>query len=203
MEDRRDRARLHGHHDDRPGRHARPVDGVPDLCAGAELELQGALGCANVLAAAAKLGLSTRGGPFQLKDAANRAPAGAIVVKTLGLVITRPSGYRQPLVCVLALSSRLDVRAVAALVSGAGATRSTVKFASNTELVALHGYRPGSLGPVGLREHGDVTPSLFDPSLCTHEHLLCGAGEVGLVIPFETRALIAAVRGRVCDIIKH
>ena len=152
------------------------------------------LGRVGVQSALGALGL---GAKLTMREDDKRLPLSALHCKTIALI----AHESQLLLCVLAMdnsldsdpgpdqddstASRSDVRRLQLSLCAAalGLRRADVRMLGSDELVAVVGYPRGAVGPIGARVSATI---LVDEELMAPGQartLMCGAGEVGWVLP--------------------
>ncbi len=100
----------------------------------------------------------------------------------------------QPVVVVTSGDQRVDTRKLAALY---GVGRKKVKMADAETTIAVTGYAPGGVPPLG---HIQPLPVLIDRMLGRYETVWAAAGAPNAIFPIAYQKLVEATGGRVVDI---
>ncbi len=79
--------------------------------------------------------------------------------------------------------------------------RKKVKAATAEECVAIWGYPPGSVPPVGYRSSGITT--LIDDSLQRFEQLYAAGGAHNAIFPIQLRQLVLLTGGTIADVVRR
>ncbi|MCC7206681.1 MAG: YbaK/EbsC family protein, partial [Anaerolineae bacterium] len=108
----------------------------------------------------------------------------AQIVKSLAFVVDG-----QPILVLASGDQRVDERKIAALYN---VGRKKVRVATPDECIAIYGYAPGGVPPVGLRTAG--IPAHLDDMLQRHEQLYAAGGAHNAIFPV-TREQLAHISG--------
>lgn len=100
----------------------------------------------------------------------------------------------QPVVVVTSGDQRVDTRKLAALY---GVGRKKVKMADAETTIAVTGYAPGGVPPLG---HIQPLPVLIDRMLGRYETVWAAAGAPNAIFPIAYQKLVEATGGQVVDI---
>lgn len=150
----------------------------------------------DVQAALDQLGLGIQIRLFDSSTATSQQAADNIgcelgqIVKSLCFIIDG-----QPIVVLASGDQRVDDRKLAEFY---GVGRKKVKIASAEECVAIYGYEPGGVPPVGHRTPG--LPIYIDDSLQRYEMLYAAGGAHNAIFPITLAQLTAATGGMIADV---
>lgn len=150
----------------------------------------------DVQAALDQLGLGIQIRLFDSSTATSQQAADNIgcelgqIVKSLCFIIDG-----QPIVVLASGDQRVDDRKLADFY---GVGRKKVKIASAEECVAIYGYEPGGVPPVGHRTPG--LPIYIDDSLQRYEMLYAAGGAHNAIFPITLAQLTAATGGMIADV---
>lgn len=150
----------------------------------------------DVQAALDQLGLGIQIRLFDSSTATSQQAADNIgcelgqIVKSLCFIIDG-----QPIVVLASGDQRVDDRKLAEFY---GVGRKKVKIASAEECVAIYGYEPGGVPPVGHRTPG--LPIYIDDSLQRYEMLYAAGGAHNAIFPITLAQLTAATDGTIADV---
>lgn len=150
----------------------------------------------DVQAALDQLGLGIQIRLFDSSTATSQQAADNIgcelgqIVKSLCFIIDG-----QPIVVLASGDQRVDDRKLAEFY---GVGRKKVKIASVEECVAIYGYEPGGVPPVGHRTPG--LPIYIDDSLQRYEMLYAAGGAHNAIFPITLAQLTAATGGTIADV---
>jgi len=150
----------------------------------------------DVQAALDQLGLGIQIRLFDSSTATSQQAADNIgcelgqIVKSLCFIIDG-----QPIVVLASGDQRVDDRKLAEFY---GVGRKKVKIASAEECVAIYGYEPGGVPPVGHRTPG--LPIYIDDSLQRYEMLYAAGGAHNAIFPITLAQLTAATGGTIADV---
>ena len=150
----------------------------------------------DVQAALDQLGLGIQIRLFDSSTATSQQAADNIgcelgqIVKSLCFIIDG-----QPIVVLASGDQRVDDRKLAEFY---GVGRKKVKIASAEECVAIYGYEPGGVPPVGHRTPG--LPIYIDDSLQRYEMLYAAGGAHNAIFPITLAQLTAATGGKIADV---
>lgn len=150
----------------------------------------------DVQAALDQLGLGIQIRLFDSSTATSQQAADNIgcelgqIVKSLCFIIDG-----QPIVVLASGDQRVDDRKLAEFY---GVGRKKVKIASVEECVAIYGYEPGGVPPVGHRTPG--LPIYIDDSLQRYEMLYAAGGAHNAIFPITLAQLTAATGGMIADV---
>ena len=150
----------------------------------------------DVQAALDQLGLGIQIRLFDISTATSQQAADNIgcelgqIVKSLCFIIDG-----QPIVVLASGDQRVDDRKLAEFY---GVGRKKVKIASAEECVAIYGYEPGGVPPVGHRTPG--LPIYIDDSLQRYEMLYAAGGAHNAIFPITLAQLTAATGGMIADV---
>ncbi|MCD8350161.1 MAG: hypothetical protein LUC93_06070 [Planctomycetaceae bacterium] len=100
---------------------------------------------------------------------------------------------RQYFVCVMAGTSTMDMKKVAA-VSGCRKW----SMVRQEQMVDVTGYVRGSCSPLGMRE---VFPTFIDATIQHHNHVVVGSGAPGVVLRMSPDTLRNASGGQFADLV--
>jgi prolyl-tRNA editing enzyme YbaK/EbsC (Cys-tRNA(Pro) deacylase) len=150
----------------------------------------------DVQAALDQLGLGIQIRLFDSSTATSQQAADNIgcelgqIVKSLCFIIDG-----QPIVVLASGDQRVDDRKLADFY---GVGRKKVKIASAEECVAIYGYEPGGVPPVGHRTPG--LPIYIDDSLERYEMLYAAGGAHNAIFPITLQQLTDATGGKIADV---
>lgn len=150
----------------------------------------------DVQAALDQLGLGIQIRLFDSSTATSQQAADNIgcelgqIVKSLCFIIDG-----QPIVVLASGDQRVDDRKLAEFY---GVGRKKVKIASAEECVAIYGYEPGGVPPVGHRTPG--LPIYIDDSLQRYVMLYAAGGAHNAIFPITLAQLTAATGGTIADV---
>lgn len=150
----------------------------------------------DVQAALDQLGLGIQIRLFDSSTATSQQAADNIgcelgqIVKSLCFIIDG-----QPIVVLASGDQRVDDRKLAEFY---GVGRKKVKIASAEECVAIYGYEPGGVPPVGHRTPG--LPIYIDDSLQRYEMLYAAGGAHNAIFPITLQQLTDATGGKIADV---
>jgi Cys-tRNA(Pro) deacylase len=111
------------------------------------------------------------------------------IIKSLCFVVGE-----QPVVVLAAGDRRVDDRKLGALY---GVGRKKVKIADPDKTVAVTGYAPGGVSPVG---HRTQLPIIIDDSLRRYYMVYAAAGSSNAIFPISFDKLAQATGGQVADV---
>ncbi len=149
----------------------------------------------HVQAALDALGLGIRIQFFESSTATSPQAAEAAgcelgaIAKSLCFVV---DGH--PVIVVASGDQRVDTRKLAALY---GVGRKKVKMADAETTIALTGYAPGGVPPLG---HSQPLPVLIDRLLGRYETVWAAAGAPNAIFPIAYQKLVEITGGQVVDI---
>ncbi|GAB4442568.1 MAG: YbaK/EbsC family protein [Anaerolineae bacterium] len=116
------------------------------------------------------------------------APLGSIV-KSLCFFIDG-----EPLIVLGSGDQRMDERKLGAL---RGVSRKKVRMATAEQSIAVTGYAPGGVAPVG---HRTALPVYIDDMLARYETVYAAAGSPNTIFPIPFATLVAVTGGTVADV---
>lgn len=151
----------------------------------------------HVQAALDALGLDIRVHVFEQSTATAPEAAAAVgcelgqIIKSLCFVVGE-----QPVVVLAAGDRRVDDRKLGALY---GVGRKKVKIADPDTTVAVTGYAPGGVSPVG---HRTQLPIIIDDTLQRYEMVFAAAGSSNAIFPVPFEMLVQATGGQVADVVR-
>lgn len=134
------------------------------------------------------------------QSTATSAEAAAAANTELGSIVKSIVFFAdaQPIVVLTAGDQRVDDKKIAAHFN---IGRKKVRIATADDCVAIVGYAPGSVPPLGHRTPN--LPILIDTSLARFELLYAAAGAPNAIFPVRYEQLIAITGGQVMDIVKE
>ncbi len=150
---------------------------------------------ADVQAALDALDVDVRVQTFDTSTATAQQAADSIgtalgsIVKSLCFVVNG-----EPVIVLGAGDRRIDTRKLAALRK---VGRKKVKMATAEQSVALSGYAPGGVPPVG---HRTALPVYIDATLGRFETVYAAAGAANTIFPIAFEALVRITGGAVVDL---
>ena len=124
--------------------------------------------------------------------AAVNAELGSIVKSLLFMV------NGDPVLVLTAGDQKADDKKLAALY---GVNRKKVKIATPEECVAIAGYAPGGVPPLGHRQNG--LKILIDETLGRHETVWAAAGASNTLFPIPFEQLVNITGGQVMPVVKE
>lgn len=142
------------------------------------------------------LGLHTVIRTFDVSTATSQQAADAIgcelgqIVKSLAFLVEE-----KPILVLASGDQRVDDKKLAALLN---VGRKKVKTASADECIAIYGYAPGGVPPVGHRT--PTLPCYIDVSLQRYDQLYAAAGSANTIFPITLADLIRVTSGVIADI---
>ena len=153
---------------------------------------------ADVQAALDRAGLATQIRLFDSSTATSQMAANNIgcelgqIVKSLAFFVDG-----QPILVLASGDQRVDDRKIAELY---GVGRKKVKIASAEDCIAVYGYAPGGVPPVGHRTAG--LPTYIDASLQRYEQLYAAGGASNAIFPITLAQLIGVSNGKVIEVVR-
>jgi prolyl-tRNA editing enzyme YbaK/EbsC (Cys-tRNA(Pro) deacylase) len=117
------------------------------------------------------------------------------IVKSICFLVDL-EGRRDPVIVLTSGDQKVDDRKVAELY---GVGRKKVKAADADELVAIFGYPPGSVPPVGHRQR---IRTLIDSTLARWEMLYAAGGAHNAIFPVTLPTLQAISGGELRDVVR-
>ena len=154
---------------------------------------------ADVQAALERSGLDTQIQLFDNSTATSQMAADNIgcelgqIVKSLAFIVDG-----QPILVLASGDQRVDDRKIAELY---GVSRKKVKIATPEECIAIYGYAPGGVPPLGHRTAG--LPTYIDDSLQRYDQLYAAGGASNAIFPITMAHLLAVSAGRVIDVARR
>ncbi|WP_298819516.1 YbaK/EbsC family protein [uncultured Chloroflexus sp.] len=151
----------------------------------------------DVQQALAALGLEIQIMTFDVSTATAPQAAAAIgaglgsIVKSLCFIIDD-----QPMIVLTAGDQRVDDRKLGALYN---VSRKKVKIADAETTIAVTGYAPGGVPPIG---HRTPLPVLIDQTLSRFEVVYAAAGSARSIFPIPFATLVTITKGRIVDVVK-
>lgn len=136
---------------------------------------------------------------FETSTATSQLAADAIgcelgqIVKSLCFIINK----EQPIIILTSGDQVVDDKKVAALFE---VGRKRVKMAKPDECIAIYGYPPGGVPPVGHRTPG--LPVYVDASLRRYETLYAAGGTANTIFPIQLDTLVTVTGGSYADVVK-
>lgn len=115
------------------------------------------------------------------------------IVKSLAFLVDD-----KPILILASGDGRVDEKKLATLFN---VSRKKVKTASAEQCIAIYGYAPGGVPPVGIRTPN--IPVYIDQSLGRFEQLYAAAGAHNAIFPIMRTDLIKMTNGQVVDIRKE
>lgn len=115
------------------------------------------------------------------------------IVKSLLFIIEA-----QPIIVLASGDQRVDDRKLAALFN---VGRKKVKVATAEQCIAITGYAPGGVPPLGHRTPG--LPIYIDDSLQRYKQVYAAAGAANAIFPVQLHALVNAVNGQITDLARQ
>ena len=115
------------------------------------------------------------------------------IVKSLAFVVEG-----QPILVLASGDQRVDDRKIAELYN---VGRKKVKIATPEDCIAIYGFAPGGVPPVGHRTVG--LPTYIDNSLQRYEQLYAAGGASNAIFPITLTELVDVTSGRVVDIARR
>jgi prolyl-tRNA editing enzyme YbaK/EbsC (Cys-tRNA(Pro) deacylase) len=173
-----------------------PVSSVQLRQNESERIMQQPLTPADVQAALDRLGLGVQIRFFENSTATSQMAADNIgctlgqIVKSLAFIVDG-----KPVVVLASGDQRVDDKKLAELL---GVGRKKVKIASAEECVAVYGYEPGGIPPVGHRTAG--LPIYIDDSLQRYEQLYAAGGAHNAIFPITLTQLQSATGGQIANV---
>lgn len=152
---------------------------------------------ADVQAALDRLGIKTQVRTFESSTATAPQAADAIgtelgsIVKSLFFLVEE-----QPVVVLTAGDQRVDDRKLGTIF---GVSRKKVRIADAETTVAVTGYSPGGVPPVG---HRTQIPILIDSTLQRYDTVYAAAGAANAIFPVALDDLVRVTQGRLVDVAK-
>lgn len=119
------------------------------------------------------------------------------IVKSLCFVVETDAG-KQPILVLTSGDQRVDDRKIAELY---GVGRKRVKIATAEECVAIYGYAPGSVPPVGHLTSN--LPTYIDDSLQRYNQLYAAGGAHNAIFPITLAELIQVTEGKVINVVRN
>ena len=111
-------------------------------------------------------------------------------VKSLAFIVDE-----QPILVLASGDQRVDDRKIAALYN---VGRKKVRVATPEECIAIYGYAPGGVPPLGHRTLG--IPTYLDDMLQRHEQLYAAGGAHNAIFPVTRTQLVQLSDGRWLDV---
>lgn len=154
---------------------------------------------ADVQAALDRAGLAT---PIQLFDnstATSQMAADNIgcelgqIVKSLAFIVDG-----QPILVLASGDQRVDDRKIAEIYN---VGRKKVKIATPEDCIAIYGFAPGGVPPLGHRTAG--LPTFIDDSLQRYSQLYAAGGASNAIFPITLAQLLDVTSGRVVDVVRR
>jgi prolyl-tRNA editing enzyme YbaK/EbsC (Cys-tRNA(Pro) deacylase) len=136
---------------------------------------------------------------FDASTATSQQAADAIgcllgqIVKSLAFLIDE-----KPILILASGDGRVDDKKLAVLFD---VSRKKIKTASAEQCIAIYGYAPGGVPPIGIRTGG--IPVYIDQSLERFEQVYAAAGAHNAIFPITRLDLINMTGGQVVDIRKE
>ena len=159
-----------------------------------------AMGLREVQAALDALGLKITVLEFEESTATSLQAADRIgcqlgqIVKSLGFMIDK----REPALVLTSGDQSIDERKLAALF---GVGRKKVRMMNAEQCLALLGYAPGAVPPIGHRS--SAIPVYLDATLKRYETVYAAGGAANAIFPISPGALQEATRGRFADVTRE
>lgn len=119
------------------------------------------------------------------------------IVKSLGFIV-EVNGAGKPILVLASGDQRVDDRKIAGYY---GVGRKRVRTATPDECVAIYGYAPGGVPPVGHRT-ADL-PIFIDESLGRFDMLYAAGGAHNAIFPITLAALKQATGGQMMDVVRE
>lgn len=145
-----------------------------------------------------KLGWGIQIHTFDVSTATSQLAAEAIgcklgqIVKSLCFLVDG-----QPILILTSGDQTIDDRKVADM---CGVGRKKVKMAKAEECIAIFGYAPGGVPPLGHRTNG--FPIYIDSSLKRYEQLYAAGGAPEAIFPITLEQLLQATGGQFADVVR-
>lgn len=156
----------------------------------------------HVEAALQRLGLSIEIRYFEETTATSQQAADQIgcllgqIVKSLCFMVETETGIL-PVLVLTSGDQRVDDRKIAAFYN---VGRKRVRTATPQECVAIFGYEPGGVPPVGHRTDGLTV--YIDESLLRFEMLYAAGGAHNAIFPITMEQLQGATGGKLADVVR-
>ncbi len=156
-----------------------------------------AMGMREVQAALDALRLEIEVTEFETSTATSAQAADSVgcqlgqIVKNLGFMIDK----RSPVLILTSGDQSIDERKLAALF---GVGRKKVRMMNAEQCLALLGYAPGAVPPIGCRSSG--IPVYLDATLKRFETVYASGGAANAIFPISPSALQEATRGSFEDV---
>ncbi|MFO7322018.1 MAG: YbaK/EbsC family protein [Chloroflexota bacterium] len=115
------------------------------------------------------------------------------IVKSLAFIVDG-----QPILVLASGDQRVDDRKIAELY---GVGRKKVKIASPEECIAIYGYAPGGVPPVGHRTPN--LPTYIDATLQRYERIYAAGGEHNAIFGLTFEQLQQLTGGKVVDVVRE
>lgn len=154
---------------------------------------------ADVQAALDAAGLATTIQSFENSTATSQMAADNIgcelgqIVKSLAFIVDG-----QPILVLASGDQRVDDRKIAEIYN---VGRKKVKIATADECVAIYGYAPGGVPPIGHRTAG--LPTYVDDSLQRYEQLYAAGGASNAIFPITLTQLLQVTGGQLADLARR
>lgn len=154
---------------------------------------------ADVQAALQQAGLATTIQLFENSTATSQMAADNIgcalgqIVKSLAFIVEG-----QAILVLASGDQRVDDRKIAELYN---VGRKKVKIATPDECVAIYGYAPGGVPPLGHRTAG--LPTYIDDSLQRFDQLYAAGGASNAIFPITLAQLLDVSGGRLIDVVRR
>jgi prolyl-tRNA editing enzyme YbaK/EbsC (Cys-tRNA(Pro) deacylase) len=114
------------------------------------------------------------------------------IVKSLAFIVDG-----QPVLVLASGDQRVDDRKLADLHT---VSRKKIKIATPEECIAIYGYAPGGVPPIGHRTAH--LPTYIDNSLARYEQLYAAAGAPNAIFPVTLAQLELITDGKVVDLVR-
>lgn len=118
------------------------------------------------------------------------------IVKSLCFIVELPDN-QQPVLVLTSGDQRVDDRKIA---ERYGVGRKRVRVATPDECVAIFGYAPGGVPPIGHRTAG--LPVFIDSSLLRFDQLYAAGGAHNAIFPITPTELERATNGEFADVVR-
>lgn len=157
------------------------------------------LAVADVQAALDRAGLATTIQLFDNSTATSQMAADNIgcelgqIVKSLAFIVDG-----QPILVLASGDQRVDDRKIAERYE---VGRKKVKIATPEDCVAIYGYAPGGVPPVGHRTPG--LPTFIDSSLQRFDQLYAAGGASNAIFPITLTQLLDVSGGEIVDVVRR
>lgn len=156
-----------------------------------------------VLTELQRAGLNTEMRFFETTTATSQQAADNIgcelgqIVKSLCFIVETEAA-RTPILVLASGDQRVDDRKIADLFN---VGRKRVKIATADECVAIYGYAPGSVPPLGHRTAN--LPTFVDDSLQRYDQLYAAGGAHNAIFPITLAQLVQVTGGRIADVVRR